>query len=169
MSSREQAFKWIDKLLTPAFYGVIKTHLMKRTFKRIALMVTLLGVVALILSLFFIRPLLPSSAYTVTAVLDGHPIKAELFHFPFKSGLYYVYLPEAQPNRYRWFGVAFSRKSVFSSGPYSGWWGIRYMHTDQANGGVNLTNSKIEDHWKVSFPSAGVQFSNASLTVTLTP
>lgn len=142
---------------------------MIRVFKCLALTVTLLGVAVLALGLLFARPLLSSSAYTVTATLDGHPIKAELFHPPFKSGLYYVHLPEAQPNRYHWFGVAFSRQSVFSPiALYNGWLGIRYIHTDQAHG-VSLTDSKIEDQWKVSFPSGGVQFSNASLTVTLTP
>lgn len=142
---------------------------MKQILKRMTLTAVLLLAVVLILGLLFARPLLPSSAYTVIATLDGHPIKAELFHPPFIPGLYYVHLPEAQPNRYRWFGVALSRNSVFSSGPYSGWWGIRYIHTDQAHGGVNLTSGKIEDFWKVSFLSGGVQFSNASLTVTLTP
>lgn len=141
---------------------------MNRIFKRFALMVTSLGAVALILGLFFAQPLLPSGGYEVAATLEGRPIKAELLRPVIIPGLYFVHLPEAQPHRYHWFGVDFTRKSVFNSGPYTGWWGIRYIHTDQAKG-LNLTSGKIEDSWKVSFPSNGVQFSNASLIVTLTP
>ncbi len=140
---------------------------MKRRFKVIALTGTLLSVAALALSLSLVQPLLPSKAYTVTATLDGNPIRTELLHPPFMSGLYYVHLPEAQPPRYGWFGIAFSRHSVFTPLPiYTGWRGILYIHTDQAHG-VRLTFPKIEDHWIVSFTPSGVQFSNASLAISL--
>ena len=140
---------------------------MKRMIKRITLVVALLVFIAFV-CLSFDQPLLSSRAYTVTATLDGAPIHAELFHPPFISGTYYIHLPDAQPQRYSWFGIAFSRQSVFSPiALYTGWGGLPYIHTDQAKG-VRLTSSKIEDHWSVFFTSGGVQFSNASLSISLT-
>lgn len=140
---------------------------MKRRIKRIALIAALLGVAAFV-CLSFAQPLLPSRAYGVVATLDGTPIRAELLHPPFIPGTYYVHLPEAQPQRYRWFGVAFSRQSVFSPvALYTGWRDSPYIHTDQAKG-VRLTDGKIEDHWTVTFTSGGVQCANASLSISLT-
>ena len=106
----------------------------KRTLKWIALTTALVLLVA-ILVLSFVQPLLPSQAYTVIATLGGRPIQAELLHPPFMPGLYYVRLPEAQAHRYASFGIAFARQSVFwPGGHYTGWFGIRYIHTDQAKG-----------------------------------
>ena len=113
------------------------------------------------------QPLLPSSAYIVHATQHNTPIHAELLSPPFVRGAYYVHLPGVEPARYRWFGVAFRRRSVFSPiALYTGWWGIRYVHTDQVKG-VRLTSPKIEDEWSVVFTSDGVRFSNASLAVSL--
>lgn len=137
----------------------------KRTLKWIArAAVLILCVVAAVL--LYAQPLLPSRAYAVTATLDGAPIRAELLRPLFIPGTYYLHLPDAQPARYSWFGVSFSRKSVFSPiAVYFGWRGIPFIHADQAKG-VRLTGAKIEDHWNVAFASDGVQFSNASLSVT---
>ena len=142
-------------------------HAMKRKFKRNILALTVLGIAALALCLSLDLPLLPSDDYIVTATLEGNPIKAELLHPPFMRGLYYVHVPEAQPQFYRWFGIAFSRQSVFVPvSLYSGWRDVHYIHTDQAFG-VRLTDGKIEDHWSVEFIPNGVQFSNASLAISL--
>jgi len=139
---------------------------MKRTLKWIALIAAPILVVAFVV-FSLVQPLLRSRAYALTATLDGRPIQAELRHPPFMPGLYYVLLPEAQLRRYSSFGIAFARQSVFwPGGHYTGWYGIRYIHTDQA-GGIRLTDSKIEDHWNVIFKPDGVQFSNAALSITL--
>ena len=140
---------------------------MKRNLKRVLWIVALFTLLSGA-CLFFAQPLLSSRAYVVTATLDGKPIQAELLRPPAIPGTFYVRLPDAQPQRYRWFGIAFSRESVFSPiGLYTGWHDLPYIHTDQAKG-VRLTDSKIEDQWDVAFTGGGVRFSNGSLTVSLT-
>lgn len=140
---------------------------MNRTIMRIALVAALLGLAVFIFT-SFAQPLLSSRAYTVSATLNGAPIRAELLHPPFIPGTYYLYLPEARPQLYHWFGVSFSRQSVFSPvALYTGWRGLPYIHTDQAHG-VDLNDGKIGDEWTVAFTAVGVEFSNASLSIALT-
>lgn len=140
---------------------------MKRNIKRVILIVTLFAFIAAA-CLFFAQPLLSSRAYVVTATLDGKSIQAELLRPPAIPGTFYVRLPDALPQRYRWFGIAFPRESVFSPiALYTGWRDLPYIHTDQAKG-VRLTDGKIEDQWDVAFTADGVQFSNGSLAVSLT-
>lgn len=139
---------------------------MKRITKLSVLLATLFALIAGA-CLFFAQPLLPSRAYVVTATLDGKPIQAKLLRPPAIPGTFYLRLPDAQPQRYRWFGIAFSRESVFSPiALYTGWRGLPYIHTDQAKG-VRLTDGKIDDHWHVVFTTDGVRFSNGSLDVSL--
>ena len=140
---------------------------MKRNLKRVILLVALIAIIAAA-CLFFAQPLLSSRAYIVTATLDGKPIQAELLRPPAIPGTFYVRLPDAQPQRYRWFGIAFQRGSVFSPiALYTGWCDLPYIHTDQAKG-IRLTDGKIDDQWDVSFTAGGVEFSNGSLAVSLT-
>ena len=140
---------------------------MKRTVKYLA-PIAVLFALAVFVCLYFMQPLISSQAYTASATLDGAPTRVELFHPPFIPGTYYLHLPDAQPQRYRWLGVAFSRQSVFSPvAVHTGWCSLGYIHSDQAKG-VRLTDGKIEDHWSVAFTSAGVQFSNGSLSISLT-
>ncbi len=140
---------------------------MKRLTKHAILLVALFALIAAA-CLFFAQPLVSSRAYVVTATLDGKPIQAELLRPPAIPGTFYVRLPDAQPQRYRWFGIAFPRESVFRPiALYKGWRDLPYIHTDQAKG-VRLTDGKIEDQWDVIFTAGGVQFSNGSLAVSLT-
>jgi len=140
---------------------------MKRNLKRVLWIVALFALLSGA-CLFFAQPLLSSRAYVVTATLDGKPIQAELLRPPAIPGTFYVRLPDAQPQRYRWFGIAFPRESVFSPiALYTGWRDLPYIHTDQAKG-VRLTDGKIEDQWDVAFTGGGVRFSNGSLAVSLT-
>ncbi len=140
---------------------------MKRITKRVVLPVVLSALVG-VACLGFAQPLLISRAYVVTATLDGKPIQAELLRPPAMSGMFYIRLPEARPERYRWLGISFPRKSVFSPiAIHTGWGGFNYIHTDQAKG-VRLVDGKIDDHWDVAFTSDGVRFSNGSLEVSLT-
>ncbi len=139
---------------------------MKRLAKRVILLTALFALLTTA-GLFFAQPLLSSQAYVVTATLDGKPIHAELLRPPAIPGTFYVRLPDALPQRYRWFGIAFPRESVFSPiALYTGWRDIPYIHTDQAKG-VRLTDGKIDDQWDVAFTADGVQFSNGSLAVSL--
>ena len=143
------------------------TKPMKRLIKRVILLTALFALIAAA-CLFFAQPLLPSRAYVVTATLDGKPIQAELLRPPAIPGTFYVRLPDALPQRYRWFGIALPRESIFSPIVlYTGWSDLPYIHTDQAKG-VRLTDSKIEDQWDVAFTAGGVQFSNGPLAVSLT-
>lgn len=143
------------------------TKPMKRLANRVIWLVALFALIAAA-CLFFAQPLLSSRAYVVTATLNGKPVQAELLRPPAIPGTFYVRLPDAEPQRYRWFGIAFPRESVFSPiALYTGWRDHPYIHTDQAKG-VRLTDGKIEDHWDVAFTVDGVQFSNGSLVVSLT-
>jgi hypothetical protein len=140
---------------------------MKRMIKRVALLLAFSSLIGGA-CLFYAQPLLASRAYVVTATLDGKPIQAELLRPPAIPGTFYIRLPEAPPEHGSWFGIAFSRKSVFSPVALdAGWRGFPYIHTDQAKG-VSLTDPKMEDDWVVSFPASGVRFSNGSLEVSLT-
>ena len=139
---------------------------MKRIRKTIVVLL-LSAVLCTGAALFLIQPLLPSNRFKVNALLNGNPIEAKLLSPPFMPGLYYIHLPDAEPRRYRWFGIAFTRQSVFSPvALYPGWGSLTYIHTDQAKG-VNLTDGKIEDHWTVAFKKTGVEFSNGSLGIKL--
>jgi hypothetical protein len=139
---------------------------MKRNIIRVILIVTLFAPIAAA-CLFLAQPLLSSRAYVVTAKLNGKPIQVELLRPPAIPGTFYVHIPNAQPQRYRWFGIAFPRESVFSPiALYTVWRDLPYIHTDQAKG-VRLTDGKIEDQWDIAFTDGGVRFSNGSLAVSL--
>ena len=117
---------------------------MKRVIIQISI---LLALIALICAacLLYAQPLLSSQAYVVSARLDGKPIETELLRPPAIPGTFYIRVPDAQPERYKWFGVAFVLKSVFSPvALYTALGGLPYIHTDQAKG-VCLTDVKIED------------------------
>ena len=140
---------------------------LKRVITRISILVTLIALICAA-CLFYAQPLLSSEAYVVTASLDGKTIQANLLRPPAIPGTFYIRIPEAQPARYSWFGIAFAHDSVFSPiALYTALGGQPYIHTDQAKG-VLLTDGKIEDNWDVLFTSDGVHFSNGSLDVTLT-
>lgn len=114
---------------------------------------------------FYARPLIASDDYTLTATINGKPARAKLLK-PFPSGSYYIQLDEPA-DRYKWFGVAFGRKSAFLPiWIYSAPFGFHYIHTDQDKG-VVLTDAKMEDDWKVDFTSSGVVFRNASMLIEL--
>ena len=138
---------------------------MKLKSKNTALILALLLSGFIAVPLLFLQPLLPSQDYTATATLDGAPIPVEVLKPICIPGRYYLHLPKSGSWRYHWFGLSFSAKSVVSPFIYIGWRGIPYIHNDQW--GIGLTNAKIEDHWEVNFTPDGVQFSNASLSITL--
>lgn len=139
--------------------------------RRIAISLMILATIAVGCFLALIRPLLQSEDYTVAVSIDGTPAEAELLR-AFPSGPYYVHfenphLKRERATRYHWFGVVFSRKSVFSPlAIYTSKSGFRYIHADQAKG-VSLTDGKIEDNWKVHFTQDGVAFNNAAIRIKL--
>ena len=111
------------------------------------------------------QPLIPSRTYIVTSMLNGQPMRVELMTPLFQSDPFFIHVPDA-PNRMdKWFGIAFSRQSVFIPFMYEGL-GLPYVHTDQLHG-VSLTSGKMESPWKVAFTADGVQFSNGTLSLTL--
>lgn len=116
--------------------------------------------------LCLMQPVIPSRAYVVTAMLNGQPMRTELMTPLFLSDLYYVHVPDAPRRLDQRFGVSFSKKSVFISGPRSGWLGFPYIHNDQAYG-LNVTSGKFEIPWKVAFTADGVQFSRDTLSIVL--
>ena len=135
--------------------------------KKATLVLLLLAVVGVVGVLSLARPLLPSDDYLVTATVDGSPVDAKLLK-PFPFGSYYIHLDTRSPRQLDWFGVAFSRKSAFCPvGIYTSKLGFNYMHVDQDKG-VNLTDGKMEDNWRVDFTATGVTFQNTSTSVSLT-
>lgn len=140
--------------------------MVRKRFRVLILLVSV-GLGGIALGLFFVRPFIRSDDYTVSVTVDGNPAVAELLQPWSMQKLYYIRLPDGVSRRYDWFGVSFARKSVFVGTPiHMGWGGIRYIHRDQAKG-VRLTDGKIEDKWEVHFADDGVEFSNASLNVSV--
>lgn len=146
---------------------------MIRQLRHLVLVVAIPAVVIGVV-LVFVRPLVPSRDYEVSATQDGVPIRAELLHPLLNPATHYIHLPDEQtrlqpgapPRIYEWFGVELSRKSVFSPiSIYHGVHGLYYIHSDQV-GGIGLTDPKSEDHWQVTFTENGAQFANGRLAVT---
>ena len=137
-----------------------------RTLKRAGLILLFVVLAAVVGILGYARPLISSDDYSLTATIDGAPARAKLLK-PFPSGSYYVLLDDVPTGPYKWFGVAFGRKSAFSPvGIYSSSLGFHYIHADQDNG-VVLTDGKMEDDWKVDFKGSGVVFQNATIHIEL--
>ena len=137
-----------------------------RPIKIAAVIIVSLLVIAAVGFFSIVRPLLPSDDYSLTAMVDGSPVEANLFK-AFPSGSYYVHLVDTPNERHNWFGVAFGRKSVFVPvGLYTSPWGSPYIHSDQDKG-VVVTDGKMEDNWKVAFTDSGVTFNNDSNRIQL--
>lgn len=138
-----------------------------RTLVKVGLMLLFLSVAAVGIVLTLARPLFPSNDYSLTATIDGAPVRAKLLK-PFPLGSYYIQIDDDSVAQYKWFGVAFGRRSAFVPvGVYSSLIGFHYIHTDQDKG-VVLTDGKVDDGWKVDFAGSGVRFENASIRIELT-
>ena len=146
----------------------VTRHRMSLRSKRILFFVAALTFVAISYCGLVGIPLIPSSAYTVAVVYDGHSISTRLYRPLVASGLYYIRLPESVPAHYRWIGVAFDRQSAFIPvAIYHSSLGWSYVHADQTHG-VRLTDGKVDDSWTVCFDqSDGASFRNPSFDITM--
>ncbi len=114
------------------------------------------------------RPLLQSTAWTaqVTHVSQGR-IEAPVYQMLFRPHHLFIELPATHRDWYWWFALDTRRKAIgVPNGPRR----IPYLiqHHDM-NLGVNLTSGKIGDSWSIAWSDEGVTFSNATLSVSLTP
>ena len=149
------------------------------TWRRVILM----GFVGLILTfslfLLYVRPLLPSGDYAVTATFKGQPIQVQLLKPLFMSDLYYIHLPDVvslleipkekpQYHPYEWIGFMPTRELLFTrNGRQTGPFGPSYLNPRMAIG-IDLTFAKIEDDWEVKFSSTNVWCSNGILEISFT-
>ena len=131
------------------------------------LLVVIVAVVALWL-LWYAPPLQKSSDYSVTYSVSGKSYSdAQLFRPIGIPSRYYISIPTPSAPRYHWFVVDFSLH--VAAHPLFGVTcpcGSPCIHRDQPLG-LFLTDAKTEDHWRVCFTSDGVQFSNGTMSVTL--
>lgn len=118
--------------------------------------------------LWYAPPLHKSSDYSVTYSISGRSYSdAQLFRPVGIQSRYYISIPSPSLPRYHWFVVDFTYK--IAALPLFGVTcpcGSPCVHRDQALG-VFLTDAKTEDHWKVSFTTNGVEFSNGTMSVSL--
>ena len=144
---------------------------MKKRKLLIAAGVLLAAVVAAIALwlLWYAPPLRKSSDYSVTYSVSGKTYSdAQLFRPIGIPSRYYISIPSNSAPNYPWFAVDFPLGIVALPGfgvtcPC----GSPCVHRDQPVG-VLLTDGKVEDHWRVSFTSDGVHFSNGTMSVSLT-
>lgn len=113
-------------------------------------------------------PLVATHSYPVQySVRSRSYTDAEVFHPVLMGHLLYIRLPSLADRRYSWFLVDLRRHVVsWPAGHYRSSFGFYYIHSDQAFG-IRLTDSKMEDHWAVSFKSDSVTFSNETIHVTV--
>jgi hypothetical protein len=119
--------------------------------------------------LWYAPPLRPSSDYTVTYSVDNQSHSdAQLFRPVGISSRYYILVPSSSRPEYRWFVVDFA--NGLAALPLFGVTcpcGSPCVHRDQALG-VQLTGSKVGDHWQVSVTPDAASFSNRTMSVSLT-
>ena len=113
-------------------------------------------------------PLVATDSYPVHYSVRSQPYTdAEVFRPVFMGHLLYIRLPSLADRRYSWFLVDLRRHVVsWPAGHYRSSFGFYYIHADQAFG-IRLTDSKMEDHWTVSFEYDSVTFSNETIHVTV--
>ena len=119
--------------------------------------------------LWYAPPLRKSSDYSVTYSVSGKSYSDGQLFRPFGiPSRYYISIPTPSAPRYHWFVVDFSLR--VAAHPQFGVTcpcGSPCIHRDQPLG-LFLTDAKTEDHWRVCFTSDGVQFSNGTMSVSLT-
>ena len=139
----------------------------KKPLIAVALLLPLVVAIGLWL-LWYAPPLRHSSDYAVTYSISGEPHSdAKLFRPVGMASRYYISIPFPSAPQYHWFVVDFSRRLVALPAfgvtcPY----GSPCVHRDQALG-IVLPDAKTEDTWNVTFAGNSVQFSNATLSVSL--
>ncbi len=134
----------------------------------------ILGCVGLILAsifvglLWFAPPLLRSSNYTVSYVVDGLEFDdAEVFKPLGISSRYYVRFPSAKNRFYRWIGIDFERGiAAIPLFPVKCPCGSPCIHRDQAFG-IHLTSGKMESDWRVSVTRENVNLISSEMSVTI--
>jgi len=133
-----------------------------------AVLLTVILAACALLLLWYAPPLRKSSDYSVAYTVSGRSFSnAQLFRPVGIQSRYYISIPSPSVGYYRWFVVDFAYK--IAAHPMFGvtcLFGSPCVHRDQSIG-LPLTDAKTEDHWKVSFNTSGVEFSNGTMSVSL--
>jgi hypothetical protein len=143
----------------------------RHRFQRLAIIVAVLSVTALIALYIAHRPvLLRDSALSVTYTVAGtHHHDGEIFRSMFSSPVRFIYLPKAQ-REFQWFGYDPSHKLI-GQGPLvrGGLFGWNSTHPPVV--GIALNDPKLEDPhpWTIDFSGGIPSFSSRALAVTVTP
>jgi hypothetical protein len=85
--------------------------------KKLLILLVSVGLGAVAICLFFVRPLIRSNDYRLSVTVDGNPAEAELLQPLLMSKLHYIRIPVGASKRLGWFGVTFARKSVSPARP----------------------------------------------------
>ena len=134
----------------------------------------ILGCVGLILASIFVAllwlapPLLRSSNYTVSYVVDGLEFDdAEVFKPLGISSRYYVRFPSAKNRFYRWIGIDFERGvAAMAFLTEESFWGTPSIRRDQRVG-LLLTNGKLGEDWQVSVTRDVVNLVSSRMSVMM--
>lgn len=143
----------------------------RQRFQRVAILVVVLGVMALTALYLSRRPvLLRDSALSVTYTVDGTSHDdGEIFRSMFSSPVRFIYLPRA-PREFQWFGYNTSHRLI-GQGPMvrDGLFGWNSTHPPVV--GIALNDPKLEapDPWTIDFSAGTPSFSSRTLAVTVTP
>jgi hypothetical protein len=114
------------------------------------------------------RPFIPSDDFSATASVDGEAVEVSVFKPMYMEDVYYLHLDDGSDGRYSWLVFSPHRQSAADPiGVYHSWLGYTYTHADQASG-VNLTDAKLEDDWKVVFDGDRIDLSNSKYQVEIT-
>jgi hypothetical protein len=143
----------------------------RQRFQRLAFIVAVLSVTALIALYIARRPvLLRDSALSVTYTVGGtRHHDGEIFRSMFSSPVRFIYLPAA-PGEFQWFGYSPSR-NVIGQWPLvrDGLFGWNSTHPPVI--GIALNDPKLQDPdpWTIDFSGGTPSFSSRTLAVTVTP
>ena len=144
----------------------------KHSVRRVILLFLLALALACLVPLFYLLcrpPLLRTHDRSVFySIADVPHEDAEVFQPLFLRGFYYVRLPALTGQRYEWFLVNYNSQRVQRPyWPEPGIFGLFQIHGDQVFG-LDLTQQKMEDTWRLSFTHDHVEFSNDTIHVRVT-
>lgn len=114
------------------------------------------------------RPLLRSPTWTARVTqVDQGSVEVPVYQMLFRSHLLFIELPVSHREGFGAFLIDTQRRTFGATGLLERSW-YPYRRHDQRHG-LSVTSGKIGLPGTVSWLAEGVTFSNASLTVTLTP
>ena len=143
---------------------------MRKKLFKILTSISAFAVVVIVIALHANRrPFIRTDDYSAAVWHSGMETKAEVYKAAFMKDVYYLKIQGNDRERYSWIVFHPARKAVMSPvGLYHSMLGYAYTHSDQGFG-IDLTDAKLEDDWRVVFTEAGIHMANTTLRVEITP